>query len=306
MTDVSIHIDFDIVSCVIHFLQMDDNADVQLQAARAITNITLSNTSDHISSVVEAGAIPILIRQLSSPNEEISATVAWALGNIAANRLEYRDMMLADGALPALLQAVEDFKEKSKHTVLRFPHEDVNEQAVLIIGNTVVNDLIERDGFYLPTEDFNELSKVETVKKVLYAISIFFALLPFPDIDVVQSVFPVLARLLLSEDLEIIENACLALCHISYGSEIYIRSIVASDRSIIPRFIELLEHGSPEVTETVLTIIGNIMTGDNLYTKMILHCNGLPALFRLLDHTSESIRDAVCLAISNITAGTTK
>ncbi len=142
-------IDFDIVSCVIYFLRMDDNADVQLQAARAITNITLSNTSEHISYVVEAGAIPILIRLLSSPNEEIRATVAWAVANIAGNRIEYRDMMITEGVLPALLQAVEGFKEKSKHTVLRFPHEDVNEQAVLIIGNTVVDDLIERDGFYL-------------------------------------------------------------------------------------------------------------------------------------------------------------
>ena len=51
---------------MIRFLQMDDRPDIQLEAAGAITNLTLSNTLDHIRHVIEAGVVPILIRLLSS------------------------------------------------------------------------------------------------------------------------------------------------------------------------------------------------------------------------------------------------
>ncbi len=64
---------------------MDDNPDLQLEAACTLTNITASDRSDHIRIVIEAGAVPILIRLLSSPNEEIRTQSAWALGNIAGD-----------------------------------------------------------------------------------------------------------------------------------------------------------------------------------------------------------------------------
>lgn len=59
-------IDCGVVPCLVRFLQMDDRPDIQLEAVGAITNLTLSNTLDHIRHVIEAGVVPILIRLLSS------------------------------------------------------------------------------------------------------------------------------------------------------------------------------------------------------------------------------------------------
>ncbi len=99
-------IDCGVVPCLIRFLQLDDNPALQLEAAGAIAKAT-----DHRRYLIEAGAVPILIRLLSSMNADVRLQAAWALGNLSGDNydkdVKYRDFLLAEGALPALIQAVE-------------------------------------------------------------------------------------------------------------------------------------------------------------------------------------------------------
>jgi importin subunit alpha-1 len=115
-------IDCGVVPCLIRFLQLDDNPALQLEAAGAIANFTagaianftagaIAKATDHRRYLIEAGAVPILIRLLSSMNADVRLQAAWALGNLSGDNydkdVKYRDFLLAEGALPALIQAVE-------------------------------------------------------------------------------------------------------------------------------------------------------------------------------------------------------
>lgn len=69
------------------------------------------------------------------------------------------------------------------------------------------------------------------------------------------------------------------------------------------RLVELLVHPNPGVVTPALRSIGNIVTGDDLQTQVVLNCNILTNLLQLLKHPKETIRKETCWTISNITAG---
>lgn len=57
------------------------------------------------------------------------------------------------------------------------------------------------------------------------------------------------------------------------------------------------------MVSAALRAVGNIVTGDDLQTQVILNCSALPCLLGLLGSQKESIRKEACWTISNITAG---
>jgi hypothetical protein len=54
-----------------------------------------------------------------------------------------------------------------------------------------------------------------------------------------------------------------------------------------------------------LRTVGNIVTGNDMQTQVIINCNALQCLFNLLlTNHKKSIKKETCWTISNITAGT--
>lgn len=62
-------------------------------------------------------------------------------------------------------------------------------------------------------------------------------------------------------------------------------------------------HQQPNVVSAALRAVGNIVTGDDVQTQVILNCSALPCLLHLLGSSKESVRKEACWTISNITAG---
>ena len=65
----------------------------------------------------------------------------------------------------------------------------------------------------------------------------------------------------------------------------------------------LSRHEEHNVTSAALRAVGNIVTGDDMQTQVVLNCSALPCLLNLLGQSRETIRKEACWTISNITAG---
>ena len=72
----------------------------------------------------------------------------------------------------------------------------------------------------------------------------------------------------------------------------------------IPLFpSNIRRHISYSVQTPALRTVGNIVTGDDLQTQIVINVSALPCLLALLSSPKKGIRKEACWTISNITAG---
>lgn len=66
-----------------------------------------------------------------------------------------------------------------------------------------------------------------------------------------------------------------------------------------------MQHHNVAISVPCLRSIGNIVTGDDTQTQMVIDSGALAALNELIYNKKKTVRKEVCWSLSNITAGST-
>jgi hypothetical protein len=151
---------------------------------------------------------------------------------------------------------------------------------------------------------FRNDAKISMIRNATWSLSNLCRGKPQPKFEQISSVLPMLSKLIMMDDVEIITDATWALSYISDdtgSTNVKIQAVI--DSGVLPRLVQCLNHHQTSVQVPALRCIGNIVTGDDAQTSAALACNPLPFILGLMSHRKKGIKKEACWTVSNITAG---
>jgi hypothetical protein len=137
-------------------------------------------------------------------------------------------------------------------------------------------------------QNLMESTKISMLRNATWTLSNLCRGKPQPPFEWVKPALPTLARLIYSADEEVLTDACWALSYLSDGSNDKIQAVIES--GVCRRLVELLMHTSYAVQTPALRTVGNIVTGDDLQTQVIINVGALPCLLSLLSSPKKGIK----------------
>jgi len=279
------------------WMLLSPDAEDQMVACGQFRRLLAMENLPPIDRVIELGLVPRLVELCQvRENHRLQFEAGWALTNVASGTTEQTHVVVEYGGVKTFVDQ------------LASPNEDVREQAIWGLGNIAGDSPALRDrvlaaGALQPIVDLHDATPSLTFRRnAVWTLSNFCRGKPQPPLEQVSGAMRMLVGALGSDDEQIITDAAWALSYIADGPNDRIQAVL--DAGILPRIVELLEHGSPSVQTPALRTVGNIVTGDDSQTQRVLACDVLPLLRMLLSHPKRGIRKECVWCISNITAGT--
>lgn len=274
---------------------------IQFEAAWALTNIA-SGSPEQTQHVVELGTIPIFIKYLQHHNPELRDQCIWALGNIAGDCPQMRDMVLSHNIMYPLLTNINSELDST------FPKVSIVRNATWALSNLCRGR---------PVPNWNEVvvalpilarlinvDDQDTLADACWTLS-YLSDVP-PDHlerldDVINAnVIPTLIKLTSYRNSTVQTPALRAIGNIVTGNEYQTQVVI--DAGGLPAMQNLLSDARISLQKEACWAISNVTAGTVEQIQHVINANIFPKIIHMLAYADLKVKREACWALCNATS----
>ncbi|KAH6911473.1 armadillo-type protein [Coprinopsis sp. MPI-PUGE-AT-0042] len=287
---------------LVDFLTYGHHPKLQFHTTWVFINIT-AGPLDQVQAVVDAQAVPQLVRLLRDSDDEATRELAiWVLGNIAAETLHHRDYVIKEGTMPPLIEFLSlDHEDSVTRTAVRGLRYICREAATLTAWHL---------DHLLPIIPVLPRLLLSDDAKVL-AMSFWTAnSLAAASSDAIQllidsGICEHLTRMILYPSLPVALGAIYTVGTMVCGTDDQVQVLI--DHNVLLYLHEAFTSSSSRLLRAVCFAICNIAAGPPGHVKAIADAALIPLVIKLLTHGNAfdpddpegDLRKEACWALSN-------
>jgi len=282
-----------ILNSLVEFLQDTSDESNQLDAAWCFTNIA-SGTRDQTEKSLLAA--PYLIQHVSGSNELLQEQCAWALGNMAGDCVQFRDVIRANGAIPPIV-ALLNHKNPSVVRTAAFALANLARGQDPRLGEFFAANIAPPLVRQITSSLENVVIEVAWLMTYLTAGSEQFS-----KKLVDEGLLPHISKLLQSQEISLIIPILRIVGNIVRSDQL--TDLILSplvDPPLLPTLLQLLDHPHRAIKKEAAYAVSNIAAGPPHHVDQLIRNNFMPKLTNLLRNSQFDIQKEVAYALSNLT-----
>jgi len=289
---------------LVELLTLDGNPKLQFESCWTLTNI-VSGTTENTRAVIEAGSVPLFVRLLDSPNEDVREQAVWALGNIAGDTPDTRKLVLQAGIIQPLLRWLLpssrlSFVKNATWTISNLCRGKYNSESKPIMDETA-RALLPRLASLVTCSD------KEVLTDALWALSYLSdgdeeRLHPFLESGCLSRVVELISH----EQIDVVTPALRTVGNVVSGDDLATQAVINENTlHSVARLIS--QHTPPTGKKTILKescwLVSNVCAGTQRQIQAVMDANIMPLLIKAMDRGIPEVVREACWALSNATMG---
>ncbi|KAL0229245.1 hypothetical protein GEMRC1_013864 [Eukaryota sp. GEM-RC1] len=269
--------------------------ELQFEAAWALTNIA-SGTSEHTNAVVQAYAIPALVKCIGTPGElRVKEQCIWALGNIAGEGATHRNYILNVGAMGVIVQSIEQAIDERNSKILK--------NVVWALANLCRAKPLPDSHLIAPAMPL--LVRLLSHNDSNVVSDAMWAFVYLSDSDEPQDiqrvidsgVLPKLIEMLSIDNAAIQTPALRALGNVLTGNDRQSDDVLSLE--LLPALKNIIVNGRPALQKEAIWALSNVTAGSHQQINLCFANGLITAVLELMNNSSFDVRKEAVWCIAN-------
>ncbi|CAF1573806.1 unnamed protein product [Rotaria magnacalcarata] len=286
-------INLNLLPILVQCLSYDQYPELQFEAAWALTNIASGN-SQQTQAVVNANALPYLLRLLKSTDSNVCEQAVWAIGNLIGDGSRLRDYAIELGVIPPI---VEFLQKEIPITFLRnvtwvFVNLCRHKDPPLSLNAAA--EILPALKYLLVYSDITIL--VDCTWALAYLLDCGNSMI---QLVVESGVLPEIVQLLSHNEIKIITAALRAIGNVVTGTDEQTQYII--NLGALNFFSKLLQHQKHKLNKEAAWLLSNITAGNQQQVQAVIDAQLIPDVIHHLQHGEIQTQKEAAWCISNLT-----